>query len=250
MTSTNGPSWREQEENNARQVTNDEYQVDNDERQTDNDAQLRTNAAQGVINSDQSDTNAAQGVTNKQLLDRLDVERDEGIARNVRIDDLRTDSNTLLTQVQRLVQSVDTYVGTMRTLSQDFKSNTARYEEVIARFDQAEADLRETRKFAKDIEAYAVSIDKKSDHRAATFKKLWMMLIVLVFAIVGTGFALNEYRTVQLCNQRNELNANSTSLIQEDIAVLTVKDPSNAALPGLKRYLNRSTPVQCSPFPW
>lgn len=205
----------EQEENNAHQGNNDARQNRNDTAQ-----QANVNEEQVRTNQDQGDTNTAQGITNA----------DQGIT-----------NSAIRETIKLLGWSVDANTASMEAVSKALEENLKLYTKIDVRLTDAENKTNETARRAAEIEA-------KSDKRASTYRRLWGTLAVAVLVVGVGGFGLNAYRTRQLCNQRNLANASNTLLVQEDVAMLLAKDPTNAALPGLQRYLTRSVQVDCSGF--
>jgi len=118
-------------------------------------------------------------------------------------------------------------------------------EENLRLYTRIDARLTEAEKKTVETERRAIEIEAKSDRRASTYRRLWGTLAVMLLIVGVGGFALNSYRTEQLCMQRNEANANNTELIQERVNTLSAANPLDPALPSLNRFLDRSVPIDC-----
>jgi hypothetical protein len=205
--------------NDARQNANDAMQGRNDaQASSSRREQARTNADQATTNSDQGDTNTAQGLTN-------DAQGETNAAQAVA-------NETIHETIRLLHRSVDALTVSMEAVSASLEENS----KIYARLTVAEDRTKETARRATAIEV-------QSNARAGKFMRLWVTLLLVVVLVGGGGFALNAYRTRQLCEQRNDANLSNSTLIQDALSRLPAESQARASYMD---FLARSVQIDCN----
>lgn len=216
----------EQDSNNAHQGSNDAQQGRNNAQQdASGKVQESTNVDQAKTNTAQAKTNTAQGETNTEVHGKL---------QELKVL-ISSDSSGVLETIRLLAISVDANTVSMEAVAESLRENLSQYAKIDARFEH--------------IEHKAAEIEDSFARQANTAKKMGIISFCILLIIAVGGFGLNAYRTKELCVQRNETNALSTAMIQDDVSALLLSDPGNARLPALQKFLAATVPVDCGSFP-